>query len=264
MMQELAAAIRERYLKVLDSVSAAAQRAGRRSDSVRLVVVTKSQPIEVVQAAIEAGARILGENYPLEAIRKMENLQLRSKNEAAEISTPGTADQNGFAVEWHMIGHVQSRKADVVAEHFSLVHSVDSMKLAGRLSHAANTLSRQLPILLEFNVGGEPTKQGWFASEEGIWPELLRDIESIAAFPNLSLRGLMTMPPLTDNPEAARSSFQRLCRLRDFLATKLQAIEWDELSMGTSTDYEVAVEEGATLVRVGQAILGPRPTRETS
>ena len=210
-------------------------------ESVRLVVVTKLQPIEVVQAAIEAGAKILGENYAEEAVEKITKLK----------------SQTG--VEWHIIGHVQSRKARLVAEHFALFQSLDSLKLAERVDRFAAELNRVLPVLLEFNVGDETSKSGWLALDEARWTDLLNDVNAVASLTHLQLRGLMTMPPLFTDPEAARPYFQRLRRLRDFLAKHIPQVEWRELSMGTSADYTVAVEEGATLVRVGQAILGQRP-----
>jgi pyridoxal phosphate enzyme (YggS family) len=247
-MPDLVSSIRERYLQTLEAVEAAARRAGRRPESARVVVVTKSQPLEVLRAAIQAGAKMLGENYAEEAVQKI--MELKSQTAAG---TPH------FAVEWHMIGHVQSRKAQLVAEHFALFHSLDSLKLAGRMDRLAAGMGRILPVLLEFNVADEPGKYGWAAADETRWPDLLRDAGAIAALPNLKVRGLMTMPPLSAAPEAARPYFQRLRRLRDFLAERAPQAEWTELSMGTSSDYAVAVEEGATLVRVGQAILGPRP-----
>jgi uncharacterized pyridoxal phosphate-containing UPF0001 family protein len=123
---------------------------------------------------------------------------------------------------------------------------------------------RELPVLLEFNVGGETGKEGWDAAEESVWPSLLPEIERIAALPHLKIKGLMTMPPLANDPEDNRHFFRRLRSLRDFLAAKVPGPSWDELSMGTSVDYPVAVEEGATLVRVGEAILGPRPAAEAA
>ena len=216
----------------------------------RLVVVTKLQPIEVVEAAIEAGAQILGENYPEEAVQKI--TELKSAN---AVRAPH------FGVEWHIIGHVQSRKARLVAEHFALFQSLDSLKLAERVDHFAAEFNRVLPVLLEFNVGGEESKSGWDASDETRWTDLLNDVNAVASLTHLQVRGLMTMPPLFTDPEAARPYFQCLRRLRDFLAKRVPQIEWRELSMGTSADYAVAVEEGATLVRVGQAILGQRPRR---
>ena len=204
------------------------------------MVVTKSQPIDVVQAAIEAGARILGENYPEEGVTKIQSL-------------PG---QSG--VEWHMIGHVQSRKARLVAGHFALLHSLDSLKLAQRLNLFATEQERVLPVLLEFNVGGEASKAGWDASDESQWEALFPEVSSIVDLVNLRVHGLMTMPPLETDPEDARGFFRKLRQLRDRLAARFPQADWRELSMGTSADYPVAVEEGATLVRVGTAIVGAR------
>ncbi|MEP0807576.1 MAG: YggS family pyridoxal phosphate-dependent enzyme [Chloroflexota bacterium] len=240
MTSDLAAAIRERYHFTLEQIAAAARRSGRAPEQVRLVVVTKSQPLEVVQAAIEAGVRILGENYPEEGVTKIQSLPPQS------------------GVEWHMIGHVQSRKARLVAEHFALLHSLDSLKLAQRLDRFAAEQNRILPVLLEFNVGGEATKAGWNASDESAWSVFLPDVEAILDLPSLRVHGLMTMPPLETDPNDARRFFQRLRRLRDHLASRFPQADWRELSMGTSADYPVAVEEGATLVRVGTAIVGAR------
>ncbi len=225
-------------------ISAAAGKSGRDAGAVRLVVVTKLQPVETIRAAIEAGATILGENYPEEAAGKIEQI----------------GPQSG--VEWHMIGHVQSRKAQIVAQRFDLIHSLDSLRLAQRLDRAAGEARRKLPALLEFNVSGEKSKHGWDAADESGWGGLLDDVNLIAGLGNLQVRGMMTMPPLSTDPEEARGYFQKLRRLRDFLAKRAPRVTWDELSMGTSADFTVAVEEGATLVRVGQAILGPRPTSE--
>jgi pyridoxal phosphate enzyme (YggS family) len=239
-MIELAQSIRERYLQTLDNIASAAHKAGRRPESVRLVVVTKSQPMEVVQAAIDAGVQILGENYPEEAVRKIQSVPEKS------------------AVEWHMIGHVQSRKAGLVAQHFNLLHSLDSLKLAQRLDRFAEEAGRVLPVLLEFNVGGEESKGGWPAWEESFWSGMLNDISLLLTLTNLQVRGLMTMPPLGETAEFSRSFFQRLRRLQEYLMKEYPQASWTELSMGTSLDYEVAVQEGATFVRVGTAIVGPR------
>jgi hypothetical protein len=239
-MTELVAEIRARYLHTLDQITNAARRAGRDPQEIHLVVVTKSQPLEVVQAVIDAGVKILGENYPEEGVMKIQSLVRQS------------------GVEWHMIGHVQSRKARLVAEHFELLHSLDSLKLAGRLERFAAEGRRVLPVLLEFNVGGEESKSGWNASDESSWDLLLPEIKSVLDLPNLRVRGLMTMPPLETDPQESRRYFQSLRRLRDHLAAGFPQADWRELSMGTSADYQVAVEEGATLVRVGTAIVGSR------
>ncbi len=239
-MNDLVELICERYASTVDRISSAAKRAGRASESVRLVVVTKSQPVEVVRAAIEAGAQILGENYPEEGVTKIQSLQ--------EFS----------AVEWHMIGHVQSRKAQGVAQHFNFLHSLDSLKLATRLDRFSNEAGRVLPTLLEFNVGEEDSKSGWIARDEASWPALLDDVSAVLALPHLKVRGLMTMPPLGSTPDFSRPYFQRVKRLQEYLSSQFPQADFSELSMGTSSDYEVAVEEGATLVRVGTAIVGPR------
>jgi hypothetical protein len=239
-MSDLVASIRENYLFTLDRIAESARKSGRSPEDIRLVVVTKSQPLEVAQAAIEAGVAILGENYPEEGVTKIQSL----------------GQQSG--VEWHMIGHVQSRKARLVAENFELLHSLDSLKLAQRLDRFAAEGGRVLPVLLELNVGGEQSKSGWDASDDSHWDVFLPDVKSILDLPNLRVHGLMTMPPLETNPEDARRFFQRLRLLRDRLASIFPQADWSELSMGTSADYPIAVEEGATLVRVGTAIVGAR------
>jgi hypothetical protein len=160
-----------------------------------------------------------------------------------------------------MIGHVQSRKARLVIEHFDLLQSLDSLKLAKRLDRMAKEAGRALSVMLEFNVGGEESKFGWLAKNEKDWPALYSVIESIMGLENLQIRGLMTMPPLETDPEDARVYFRTLRLLRDHLTARYPDADWHELSMGTSVDYEVAVQEGATLVRVGTAILGSRPAR---
>jgi len=242
-METLVTQIRERYQATLERIAIAAKASGREPESVRLVVVTKAQPLEVVQAAVQAGVRRLGENYPEESVSKILSF-------GPEIG-----------VEWHMIGHVQSRKARLVIEHFDLLQSLDSLKLAERLDRMAAEAGRILPVMLEFNVGGEESKFGWSAAHEKDWLMLYPVIESILGLGNLEVRGLMTMPPLETDPEDARIYFRTLCLLRDHLATRYPQADWRELSMGTSADYEVAVQEGATLVRIGTAILGSRPVR---
>jgi pyridoxal phosphate enzyme (YggS family) len=239
----LVTGIRTRARQVRERIAAAARRGGRDPDSVRLVVVTKAQPLEVVRAAAAAGMRILGENYPEEAVTKIESMK------------------NEFDVEWHMIGHVQSRKAELVARDFTMLHSLDSLKLAQRLENFCAEAGRTLPVLLEFNVGAEESKFGFPAWEERLWPDLMPALEPIMGLSHLRVAGLMTMPPFFEEAESSRPYFQRLRRLRDCLAGRFPSAGWKELSMGTSVDYEVAVEEGATYVRVGTAIVGPRPPK---
>ena len=238
----LAEQIAERYAQVLERIHQAAQRAGRDPAGVRLVVVTKGQPMDRIQAVVAAGAEDLGENYPEEAVVKMDTLAR-------------------YDLRWHMIGHLQRRKARLVVERFDWLHSLDRVKLAHRLENLAAQVGRVLPVLLQFNVSGEATKSGWPAWDESRWEDLLPDIEAVLACPHLQVRGLMTIPPPTPDPEDARPYFQRLRRLRDFLAQRFPQAMWDELSMGMSADFEVAIEEGATFVRIGTAILGPRPPK---
>ena len=242
-METLVTQIRERYEDTLEKIAAAAQASGRDPESVRLVVVTKAQRLEVVQAAFQAGVRLFGENYPEESVTKILSFDSES------------------GVEWHMIGHMQSRKARLVIEHFDLLQSLDSLKLANRLNRMAGEAGRILPVMLEFNVGGEESKFGWPAARETDWPALYPVIEEILGLENLEIRGLMTMPPLETDPEDARIYFRTLRLLRDHLASRHPQANWRELSMGTSADYEVAVQEGATLVRIGTAIVGSRPIR---
>jgi len=239
-MLKLVEEIRENYLRTLDHIGSAARRSARSPEEVRLVVVVKSQPIQIVKAVIEAGARVLGENYPEEGVTKIQSLP------------------NQTSVEWHMIGHVQSRKARLVAEYFELLHSLDSVKLATKLNHLAGENNKSLPVLLEFNLGDEITKSGWNASNEKKWEGFFPEIQSILEMPNLRVQGLMTMPPLAGMAEESRRFFIGLRLLRDKLTSTFPQREWKELSMGTSSDYSVAVEEGATLVRVGTAIVGVR------
>lgn len=228
---------------VQEKIRHAAARAGRDENRIKLVVVTKAQPIEVVRSAIQAGARFLGENYAEQAVPKIEAL----------------GHQAG--VEWHMIGHVQSRKARLVCAHFDWMHSLDSLKLARIVDSHCRELNRTLPVLLEFNLGGEESKSGWDASNPNNWPGLSPDLEEILSLSHLRVSGLMTMPPLGLDPEESRPYFSQLRQMQQFLSNRYPHVDWDELSMGTSADFEIAVEEQATLVRVGQAILGPRLSR---
>jgi PLP dependent protein len=229
------------FARVLERIAASASKAGRPVDPIRLVVVTKGHPVEAVQAAIASGAQDLGENYVEEALPKMEAL-----------SGPE-------GVRWHMVGHVQSRKARAVSERFDWVHSLDSLKLAARLDRFAGESGRRLPVLLECNVSGEESKFGWKAYPEVSWGELAEAIGPLLELQNLEVRGLMTMAPFSPDSETARPYFKRLRRLQSRLADEFPSVTWDELSMGMSADFEIAIQEGATMVRVGTAVLGERP-----
>ncbi len=232
--------IRQNFQQVMERIHNAALQRGRDPEDVMLIVVTKGQSLEKVEAVLAAGAERLGENYVEEAMSKIQDVQT--------VSQP----------EWHMIGHIQSRKARAVCEYFDWIHSLDSVKLGKRLNHFASQAMRRLPVLLEFNVSGEGTKSGFEAWDKTKWPELLADIEAILGFQNILVSGIMVIPPFDPDPEAARPFFRCARELRDFLSEKTSQGIWLELSMGMSNDFEVAIQEGATYVRIGQAILGER------
>jgi hypothetical protein len=229
--------LRDNLTHVRDRIARAAARAGRDAASITLVAVSKTHPVEALIAAYELGVRHFGENRVEEAATKLPAFR-------QAISDP--------AVVFHMIGHVQSRKADDVAALFDRVHSVDSAKLAQRLARFA---LKPLPILLEVNVSGETSKYGFDGARRA---ELFGAIETIAQLPNLYLDGLMTMAPLVDQPEQARPVFRALRELRDEIAARYTGVKLPHLSMGMTDDFEVAIEEGATLVRIGRAIFGER------
>lgn len=223
-------------------VQLSAKKSGRNNDEIKIIVVSKRQSLETVKAAILAGVIDFGENYPEEAVLKID--VLKSENPS---------------IKWHMIGHLQSRKARLVADHFDMLHSLDSVRLASKINGFLETNKKILPVLIEANVSGEESKGGWPAWDETRWPALAEELEAVISRPFLQMKGLMTMPPLFENPEDVRPYFQKLRKLKEYLQKQYPAIGFTELSMGTSADYKIAIEEGATIVRIGQAILGPRP-----
>lgn len=231
--------LRSNLARVQDRIAAAAARAGRDLSVITLVAVSKTRPVEALIAAYELGVRHFGENRVEEALSKLPAFK-------QAISDP--------AVVFHMIGHIQSRKAEDVATLFDRVHSVDSVKLAQRL---ARFTTKPLPILLEVNVSGEESKYGFDGARRA---ELFDALETISQLPQLRLDGLMTMAPLVENPEEARPVFRALRELRAEIEVRYPALKLPHLSMGMTDDFEVAIEEGATLVRVGRAIFGERST----
>ena len=243
MDQALITNIKENYEMILGRIETAALRSGRDPGNIRLVVVTKTQPVNCIQAALDAGATRLGENYADESQPKI----------LALASYP--------AAQWHMIGHIQSRKAHIVAEHFDMVHSLDSLKLAERLNGMCLELGKRMPVLLEFNLAIEETKTGWRVAEQVDLENLIEQIEQMVAMPGLEIRGLMTMPPLSSGLETSRFYFRKLVTWVELLRRRFPATKWNELSMGTSSDFEAAIQEGATMVRMGQAIFGPSMKR---
>ncbi len=240
-MSQLVNTIQVNLEQVRSRIEHAAKLAGRASQEVHLVVVTKTHPVQVIEALVEAGVHSFGESYVEEGIPKIAALAGRS------------------SIEWHMIGHVQSRKARQVCENYQILHSLDSLKLANHLDRFAGEFGVTLPVLLECNVSGEESKFGWAAWDEARWPDLLPPITQVLALPNLEVRGLMTIAPFSNDPEQARPYFSRLRKMKNFLSSELTKSRLAELSMGMSADFETAIEEGATIVRIGQAILGPRP-----
>ncbi len=229
-LSENIAAVRERMAE-------AARRAGRRPEEIALMAVTKTHPPQRIREAHAAGLRLFGEN--------------RVQEFAGKAGALG--DLAG--AEWHMIGHLQTNKAGKAMELFGAVDSVDSVKLAEKLDAAAPGLGKKLAVLIEVNVGGESAKSGVAPDSR----ELEQLLLAPSRFANLEFRGLMTVPPFTDDPEGARPFFRKLCELRDAISARgLPAVRMDVLSMGMSHDFEVAIEEGSTCVRVGTAIFGER------
>ncbi len=221
-----------------DRIARAAQRAGRNADDVALMAVSKTQPATRLIESYKAGQRLFGENRVQEFSEKVRALS--SLN----------------AAQFHMIGHLQSNKTPKAVEVFHAVDSLDSAKLAERLNSAAEKLGKLLEILIEINVGGEAAKSGLAPNS----PELESIITSAPSWKHLRIRGLMTVPPFSEDPEGSRPYFRQLRELRDRIATRnLPGLTLDVLSMGMSHDFEVAIEEGSTCVRIGTAIFGDRP-----
>jgi pyridoxal phosphate enzyme (YggS family) len=222
---------------VKERIAAAARRAGRGLDDIALMAVSKTQPPERIHEAYDAGLRLFGENRVQEFAGKIEGLR------------------DLHAAEWHMIGHLQTNKAAKTVELFRVVDSVDSLKLAEKLDAAARALGKKLEVLIEINVGGEAAKSGVAPGS----PALEELLINAPRFEAMLFRGLMTVPPFTDDPEGARPYFRKLRELRNTIAArKLPAVAMDQLSIGMSHDFEVAIEEGSTCVRVGTAIFGEK------
>ena len=215
--------VRENVLRVLDHIHAAAARAGRSPDAVKLIAVTKTVAPDHIREAVEAGIRNIGENRLQEALPKREAL-------------------SDLDLTWHFIGHLQTNKARKAAENFDWIHCLDRPELGAKLSQVA---ARRLPVLIEVKLHDEPTKSGVGESE------LPAFVEQLGRYENLELRGLMAIPPFFDNPEDVRPYFRRLHNLAE-------RFQLPELSMGMSHDFEVAIEEGATMVRIGTALFGDR------
>lgn len=236
--------IAENIARVREQIAAAARRAGRDPQDILLMAVSKTVSPEAIREAYAAGVRLFGEN-------RVQEFQAKS-SALANLSSTGLKDH---AARWHMIGHLQSNKAAKAVELFSAVDSVDSLRLAERLNAAAQSMRKKIPILIEINIGEEAAKNG-LSPDDGELEELL---QAATGLENLSIGGLMTVPPFTENPEQARPFFRRLREVRDSInARNLPGIAMRTLSMGMSHDFPVAIEEGSTCVRIGTAIFGGR------
>jgi PLP dependent protein len=220
---------------VKERIAKAAARVGRAPEAVRLVAVTKTVPVERIREAIDAGQQVFGENRVQEAQAKIQGL--------------GRGD-----VQWHLIGHLQRNKVKFVCGLFDLIHSVDSFPLAQEIDRRAARYGSIMPILIQVNIGDEATKSGVPMADT------LALVQAVAKLPHVAMKGLMCIPPAVDVPEHARPYFIQLRTLAQRIAqAQIPDVVMAELSMGMSHDFEVAVEEGATIVRVGSAIFGPRP-----
>jgi pyridoxal phosphate enzyme (YggS family) len=225
--------IAENLAEVRERISRAIQKSGREPDSVRLITVSKQISVDRIEEARTAGAVVFGENKIQEAIPKIEQM-------------------GADGISWHFIGHLQKNKVKFLDERFDLIHSVDSLELAEKIAKHCQSENRVQRILLQVNVSGEAAKFGMEPNE------LEKQMAGFSQLQGVQVEGLMTIPPFDSDPENSRRHFSRLRELRE-QCEKQNGLPLDELSMGMSHDFEVAVEEGATLVRVGTAIFGPRP-----
>ena len=233
--------IAENLQRLEERIASAARRAGRDPREISLMAVTKTVSPERIREAYDAGLRLFGENRVQEFASKAQVL----------------ADLKNTA--WHMIGHLQSNKSRPAAELFQAVDSVDSLRVLERLNRAAEELGKRMPVLIEINIGGEQAKSGVAPDS----PELEQMLTGAPSCDHLQIHGLMTVPPYKDDPEQSRPFFRRMCALRDAIAgRKLPAVQMGSLSIGMSHDFEVAIEEGSTCVRIGTAIFGDRPRED--
>ncbi len=229
----------ERLKQLEERIAVACRRAGRSHEEVRLMGVSKMHPPEALAEAVRAGLTLFGENRVQEFEAKRDRL----------------AESGVTNIEVHLIGHLQSNKSAKAAEIFSGIDSVDSLRLAERLNDAAANQGKRLPVLIEIKLSAEPTKTGLEANGA----DLRSLLERLPHLQHLEPRGLMTIAPFDENPESARACFRQLVQLRDALAQQYPHLDFRELSMGMSGDFEIAIEEGSTLVRIGSALFGRRP-----
>jgi pyridoxal phosphate enzyme (YggS family) len=239
MMEPEIQSIKKNIESVKGRIEKAAVSAGRDPSGIELIAVTKEKPAVTVKTLYDCGIRKIGESYIKEALFKIGLL-------------------GEYQIEWHMIGTVQSGKAGQIIQYFDQVHSVDRIELARELNAKCLKSNKTLPIYLECNVSGEMTKHGWSVWKEGQWDLLLPEIEEILDMESLMIQGLMTMAPYSENPEESRPFFKKLRGCQEFLERRYPNQGFSGLSMGMSGDFEVAIQEGASAVRIGTALVGQR------
>lgn len=231
--------LQQQLEEIKERIKQSALKSGRDPEGIDLVVVTKGKSAAVVKNLVELGVTRIGESYLKEALFKQEILK-------------------GYEIDWHMIGSIQQKKAKKIIYNFNTIHSVDRLSLTKELQKIAQQVSKKLSIYLELNVSGESTKHGWDIRSENDYAVLIQDFERILEMPALSVRGIMTIAPYSPNPENSRPFFRKLKNIRDMLSDRFPQVNDLGLSMGMSGDFEVAVQEGATILRVGSAIVGER------
>ncbi len=224
---------------IKERIKHSAINSGRNPNDVKLIIVTKGKSAAVIKNLVELGVSRIGESYLNEALFKQEILK-------------------DYEIDWHMIGNIQKSKAKQIIYNFNTIHSVDRLSLTKELYNKALQISKKVAIYLELNVSGESTKHGWSIRNDNDYTVFVQDFEKILEMPALSVKGLMTMAPYSTNPEDSRTCFRKLKEIRDMLSERFPRENDLGLSMGMSGDFEVAIQEGATILRVGSAIVGER------
>jgi len=224
---------------VQERIKAAAISVGRDPSSIELVVVTKGKPALIIKTLFELGINTFGESYLKEALFKMELLKQ-------------------YDINWHMIGTIQKGKVKSITDKFSQIQSIDRYELAEEISKRAALINKRMPVFLEVNLSGEPTKHGWKITSDDDLELFLNDAARILDFGSIRLKGLMTMAPYSKDPEDSRKYFKELKRIKVALVNKCRNVDELGLSMGMSGDFEVAIQEGTTMLRIGSAIVGDR------
>lgn len=233
--------LKQRLNQVQERIEKACQSVNRKRDDVNLVVVTKRRSAALIGALIPLGVKNIGENYVQELLDKQASL-----------------GEAGKKFSWHLIGTLQRRKAKYLPHRIAMIHSIDRLKAAQKLDSVFSEELMPLPAFLQVNLSGEDTKSGWTLTDGKLEHQFLSEVERMLALQNLKIKGLMTMPPYSSNSESSRRYYVQLRKLAERLNHHFQNDLFTDFSIGTSFDYEVAIQEGATYVRIGEAILGPR------